>query len=149
MWRRLTLGNWNRLEQGSANLAVLLPLGWGTAVSPCQVSPLWLTGDRRHRSPHPPVTPRPISWGPNNAFIHGTHMLSGDKGPLEVKRGCHYQVSHRSQNLIPAATPVFRAVLVVAGPAPVLGMGLGWEVLCTVPVLWLLGRWRCHSSSRI
>lgn len=118
MWRKLTVGNWNVLEEGSATLVGPLPRDRGRQCLRCRVSPLWLVGDRQRLNPQPPATPSPRSRGPNNTFIHSFHILTGDKVPLKVKRGCSYQdrraqVSHRSQKLVPAAITVIRA-----GPHP-------------------------------
>lgn len=118
MWRKLTVGNWNVLEEGSATLVGPLPLGQGTAVS--QVSGVTSVTGWRQTAAEPSAASYSKSkkQRPNNTFIHSFHILTGDKVPLKVKRGCSYQdrqaqVSHRSQKLVPAAITVIRA-----GPHP-------------------------------
>ena len=154
MWRRLTVGNWNVLEEGSATLVGPLPLGQGTAVS--QVSSVTSVTAWRQTAAEPsPASysksqkqrpqqclhsqPPDTNWGQSPTEGQEGLQLSRQTGSSVTSKPktctcCNYSDQGRS--------PCWQ------GLCPERGL-VGWEVLCVVPSLWFIGHWWCHSLSCI
>ena len=155
MWRRLVVGNRNVLEEGSATLPGLLPLGRGTGAS--QVLDVTsVTGWRQTSAePSPASRSKSHSQRPQQCLYSWFHTLSGDNVALKVKRGHHNQdgpaqVSHCSQKLVPVAITVTRAGP-QAGRASVLSRA-SWDSLggpwSLVPRPLLMAWLKQHLSCR-
>lgn len=83
MWKRLTVVNWNFLEEGSATLVGSFPVGRVSGVRSLEWTPLtsvicWrqTMGSARTSQRAPSQTGR----NTNNAFIHSSRTLSRGKG---------------------------------------------------------------------